>query len=271
MSTVLASQQKALLAVLFDSPCDEAVMALAPYADSRWARGIKAYQANGHALAERALQAAYPVVAQLLGEESFQALARAYWHATPPQLGDISQWGSGLASFVRHDQQLDDVPYLADVALLEWALHRCASAANLSVDAASFALLSEHEPAGIQLQLSPGCAAFTSSWPVVSIVNAHLLGSPEFAVVGQRVQEVAAEASLIWRAGFRPMLRQAWADEVLFVNSLLAGQSLAEALDQAPGLAIADWLPMAVQSGLLLGARLAPDFLNTTLAVPTLP
>ena len=69
-------------------------------------RGLEVYKANGHALAERALVAAYPVLAQMLGDESFSALARALWHATPPQCGDMAQWGDTLAEFVAASVQL---------------------------------------------------------------------------------------------------------------------------------------------------------------------
>ena len=46
--------------------------------------GLAAYRANAGALAERALAAAVPTVAQLLGDESFAGFARAFWTAHPP-------------------------------------------------------------------------------------------------------------------------------------------------------------------------------------------
>ena len=83
----LLAQQQALLNALFDWPRPDATQFIAAYARQSCARGLKVYQANGHLLAERALQAAYPVVAQLLGGESFADLARAVWHAHPPLRG----------------------------------------------------------------------------------------------------------------------------------------------------------------------------------------
>ena len=62
------------------------------------------------------------------------------------------------------------------------------------------------------------------------------------------------------RSGLRPLVRQAQAGEAAFVAALLRGQTLGAALDQAPALDIGAWLPMAVQTGLLLAVRLAlPD------------
>ncbi|NBX20829.1 MAG: hypothetical protein EBR58_05375, partial [Betaproteobacteria bacterium] len=77
MST-LAQQQQALVAALFDWPAENAMKNIAARAMDPGARGLKAYQSNAHALAERALQAAYPVLTQLLGVESMGDLARAY-------------------------------------------------------------------------------------------------------------------------------------------------------------------------------------------------
>ena len=97
----LAAQQQTLLKTLFEASARNAINLIAAYADSTGARGLKVYQTNGHMLAERALQAAYPVVVQLIGEESLAGLARAFWHAHPPQRGDLAQWGAELPEFVR--------------------------------------------------------------------------------------------------------------------------------------------------------------------------
>ncbi len=56
MSAALAAQQEALLAALWDGP--PAIQALAPLLQPSWQRGLQVYQANGTALAERALAAA---------------------------------------------------------------------------------------------------------------------------------------------------------------------------------------------------------------------
>ena len=253
----LAQQQQALLAMLFDWPNDDAIKNIAAYADSTWARGQKVYISNGHALACSALRAAYPVTAQLLGDESFEMLARALWHTHPPQCGDAAQWGGTLAAFIAGSEQLASEPYLADVATLEWALHTCAGAADGLVDAASFALLAEHDPSALLLLLSPGCISLRSAWPVVSIVNAHRQQHPALNHIGQMLREGVGEDALVWRHGLRAQMRLAQAGEAALVTALLNGQRLGGALDQAPALDISAWLPMAVQTGLLLGVRLA--------------
>ena len=266
--TPLALQQQALLDALFFWPADSAMKNIAAYAQDAGARGLKAYQTNGHALAERALQAAYPVVAQLLGEESMADLARALWHAHPPTCGDAAQWGGALAEFVRHSAQLQDEPYLADVAAAEWALHTCATAPDAPQDAqpdvASFALLAEHDPGALALQLAPGTAAVCSAWPVADIVLAHqalhtaavAIAPPTLAQVGQKLRDGVAQEAVIWREQLAPRLRPALPGEAALLGMLLAGKSLGEALEDSPALDFGAWFPLAVQTGLVLGATL---------------
>ena len=172
MST-LAQQQRTLLDALFAWPPEAAMQNIAACTIDTRARGLKAYQTNGHMLAERSLTAAYPVVQQLLGEESFADLARALWHAHPPTQGDLVRWGNALPGFLAGSAQLEEEPYLADVATLEWALHRIATLADQEPDLTSLALLTSEDPADLKLLLAVGCSTLQSAWPVASIWSAH--------------------------------------------------------------------------------------------------
>jgi hypothetical protein len=266
-SSALARQQQALLGALFIWPPQTAIENMADYACWTGERGLKAYQTNGHELALRALLAAYPVLAQLLGDESFAAFARAFWHSHPPTQGDLAQWGGGLAAFVQASAQLADEPYLGDMARLEWALHTCAGSADKTADPASFALLMEHDPAGLTLVLAPGCAVLPSAWPIASILRAHLqahltapLTTPlaaasPFDKVGQQLRDRVAQTAIVWRQGHLPRAREAGPGEAALLAGLLAGDSLDAAITGAPDLDFNTWLPMAVQTGLLLAAQ----------------
>ena len=250
----LASQQQALLGALFAWPAGDATAELAAYARVPWARGLIAYQTNGHAVAERALAGAYPVMQQLMGEQSFGSLARALWHAHPPQHGDVGQWGGELPAFVGASEQLREEPYLSDVAQAEWAMHCCASAADRWSAPTTFALLTECEPSDVCLELAPGCSVVRSRWPVASIVNAHLDATPTLQEAGAKLRAGVGEDAVVWRAGLRPGVRQALPGEADLLMALLQQASLDVALDAAPQLDFNAWLPMAVHSGLLLGA-----------------
>jgi len=257
MST-LARQQQALVAALFDWPADDAIKSIAAHVMDKDGRGLKAYQANGHALAVRALQAAYPVLTQLLGEESMGDLARAYWHAFPPQRGDLAHWGEGLEGFVAQSMQLQDVPYLPDVARLEWAVHSLATWEDAAPDPHSLALLTTEDPNTLWLRLAPGTTVVCSDWPITTLHAAHGDNGPSFEDVGRLLQARVAEDAVVWRQGFQPGIRAALAGEAAFLHALLAQDSLGAALDVAPNLDVSAWLPVAVQSGLLLAVQTGP-------------
>lgn len=263
-ATLLQEQQLLLLALLGNRDA----AALWPALQTSGARqplalrGLQAYQANGLALAERALAAAYPVLAQLLGEETFAPLARHFWARHPPQRGDLAWWGGALAEFLQAAPQLADEPFLGDVARIEWALHQAASASDVPPDWPSFSLLSGGDGAQATLTLGAGVALLASPYPVVSIVNAHLLGAPELAQAGELLSAGVGEHALVWRQGFKPRVRTSSAAEHALVSALQAGQLLAQALDAAAdtdGATEFDfngWLAGAVQTGLVTGAHL---------------
>ena len=262
--TTLALQQQTLLDALFDWPPQAAASRLALHAkgvgsDAR--RGLMVYQTNAHMLAERALRAAYPVLLQMVGDEGFADLARAFWHSHPPVRGDIAQWGELLEAWVRSSSQLQDTPYLSDVAQAEWALHRCATAPDRAPDLTTLSLLTTEDPQCLQLLLAPGVVSFRSDWPLASLLLAHLEGRPSLQAVGLELQRRTAQDVVVWRSGFQSSLRQALPSEVELLGALQSGMTLEPALACAVGLDFSQWLPLAVQTGLVLGVQHLP---NTT-------
>lgn len=261
-ATALAAQQQALLQALYLPRQADAMKCIAAYAQGQRAegqnhleRGLQAYRSNGHALAQRVLAAAYPVVAELLGAESFDGLSRHFWQSQAPVRGDLAQWGSEFAAFLAALKDLvREEPYLPDVARVEWDLHASATAADGQPDMASFALLENREPSELSLLLSAGAAGLASRFPVVSIVQAHLAGEPTLQEAGERLRGQVHEAALVWRQGLKPSLRHALPGEVLFIAALQEKRSLADSLSAAPELDFNQWLVPAVQTGLLLGA-----------------
>ncbi len=257
----LARQQQALLGALLARPhsaeARHHTAALGTQVLEPWSRGLAAYQANGHALAERALQAAFPVLATLIGEDSFALMAREFWHHHPPQQGDLAQWGQALPAFVAGNAQLADVPYLADVARVEWACHEAAGAPDAVADPASFARLGHADPDTFTLRLSPGAAVTVSDWPVASLVTAHLHGQPSLTQVAAQLQARQGECALVWRQGLRPRVAACAPAMAVLLQGLLQGHSLLQALNAAlatgASLDLAAWLQAAVTDGLVLG------------------
>ncbi len=276
MNPSLAMQQTALLDLLHS----HTINSVANYADfirenglfssknlATELRGLRAYRANAQALSASALQASYPVLQQLMGEENFQHLAQDAWQARPPERGDLAQWGGMLPAYLQQVPQLQALlrehPFLPDVARVEWALHEAATAADADLDAASFQWLASQDPAQLRLLLSPGCTVLPSIYPVVSLIQLH---DPRASALheGARAAIAASEpqTALIWRQGLRPMLSGADAASATLVEAALQGLPLSTALDAALALSadfdFSAWLRESVQTGLLIGVAWMP-------------
>lgn len=211
------------------------------------ARGLAAYRANAAAAAERALAAACPTVQQLLGEETFAAVARRLWQAAPPTRGDLAQWGDALPAWLEQDTALADEPFLADVARVDLAVHRAEMAPDAVLDPARLARLSDIDAARLQLRLAPGAALLISDHPVATIWQAHRSVAPDrFAPVRAAVAAGRGEPAFVWRQGWRGQVAALTPDQAIFTVALLAGASLADALDAAPALYFETWLLQAL-------------------------
>lgn len=81
-----------------------------------------------------ALAATYPTVEQLLGEEGFAAIALRFARSVRPVSPMLSDYGETFADWLALQPALGDLPYLADVARIDWMCveaHRAADASLL--------------------------------------------------------------------------------------------------------------------------------------------
>ncbi|MEZ5701171.1 MAG: hypothetical protein R3E42_03190 [Burkholderiaceae bacterium] len=143
----------------------------------------------------------------------------------------------------------------------EWALHRAATAADVAPDPASFARLTQEDPATLSLVLAPGATVVDSRYPVASLVLAHRGGTPSLQEVAQRLALGESESAVVWRCGMKPEVAPCSDPAGALLNSLLRGDDLNQALDRALGIAssatspfdFSAWLTRAVETHLVLG------------------
>jgi len=227
-------------------------------------RGLQAHRANAGALATRALAGAFPTVAALVGDASFAALARAFWHARPPARGDVGEWGDALPAFIDADRQLASEPYLGDVARLDWAVHAAAGAADAEAGRAAVERLGDTDPAALRIRLQPGTAVVASRHPIVAVCRAHHApaadGDDRFAAARAALAAGRGENALVRRDGWRVDVDALPAPDARFVGALLGGASLADALDDAgAGFGFEAWLHAALRAGAIAGVDVIPS------------
>lgn len=136
--------------------------------------GFAVYRNNALVTLIDALQERFPVTCQLVGEEFFRAMARAYASEHRPRSPLLFQYGNDFPIFVAGFMPAEDVPYLSDVARLEvaWsAAYHAPEASPLQPHA-----LTETAPDavfGMRLTLHPSTQILRSPYPVADVWAAH--------------------------------------------------------------------------------------------------
>ena len=85
----------------------------------------------------------FPIVEAFVGQQFLKACAIRFVHAHPPVGSDLESYGAEFADFLRGFPQAAGVPYVADIAALEWHIHTVqerAAEAVLSERSAKLAL-----------------------------------------------------------------------------------------------------------------------------------
>jgi len=263
-----ASRQQALLAAL-RSPRVEALPPGArglPGVAEQALSGLHAYRANAQAVAERSLVAAYPVLARLIGDEAMAALARDLWRVEPPLKGDLAWFGAGLAEWLGSIEAFRALPYLPDMARLEWAVHRAQVAADPAETPLDLQCLAG-DPETLQVRFVAGSAAVASPWPVFTIWREHRASpdaEPDLESARAALAAGRGDIAWVWRRGHRVEVTSLSVGENELHRRLQVGSALGPALSSTlagePDFSFEQWLTRALREGWLAGfARLSTD------------
>jgi hypothetical protein len=124
-----------------------------------------------------ALRAVYPVVEKLVGDGFFRYVAHNYLCAHRPRSGNLHDFGDAFASFLAGFAPAAELPYLPDVARLEWAWHEAFHAADAAAfDLARLAAVPAKQHATLRFVLHPSAHLLTSNFPIVRIFEINQEG-----------------------------------------------------------------------------------------------
>ncbi|MEY8831512.1 putative DNA-binding domain-containing protein [Sedimentitalea sp. XS_ASV28] len=174
-----------------------------------------------------ALHAGFPVLAKLLGKDNMDGMARMFVRAHPPTSTLMMFYGEALPDFIARLPQLSHLGYLPDIARLELALRHSYHAADATpIASESLASLSAETLLATRLTLTPSVRLVRSPWPIHDIWRYNTqAGAPKPTPTAQDV--------LITRAEFDPSPALLPPGGYAWVQALLQGQSIGQALDIA--------------------------------------
>lgn len=188
------------------------------------------YRGNMVAMQEKTLAAAFPVLQQLVGEEFFAALARAFGHACPSESGNLNLFGAHFARFLAQFPHVADYPYFPDVARLEWAVQGAyyADDGHKLLPSSLLGLAPEVLDQSC-FRLQPACSLIESKWAIADLWHAHQPGSG----IAFPPQLATPCHVLVCRPAWKPQVVALSAARHAMLAALAEGQTFGAALDMA--------------------------------------
>ena len=138
--------------------------------DEQPVQRFNVYRNNVHVSLVEAITATYPTVERLVGEAFFRAMARAFVGQALPRTPVLINYGGDFPAFIAGFAPARGLPYLGDVARLDWAWHQAYHAADaLAMDPQLLAGVAPERGGELVFTLHPSAQVLASGWPMVSI------------------------------------------------------------------------------------------------------
>jgi len=177
-----------------------------------------------------ALAANFPAVVALIGPDGFEALALRFSIAWPPASPVLSEYGAAFPDFLASQAILGDIPYIGDVARLEWAWNQAFHAPDamaLTPQALGQALENGET---VDLHFHPSARLLASSPPVLAIWRWARRSDPNSA---PPTAAAGGEHLLVLRPADEVLVRALDVGAFALLTALQAGRPLETALTAA--------------------------------------
>lgn len=160
---------------------------------------IQVYRNNFIISLSEVLEATYPCCKAVVGEECFAQIARQHVLIQPLGEGNVTDYGDGFSDTINNQPALvEAVPYLADLARLEWLVDRASQHIPINSDFPfeQLALITEDNLAQLVMEVAEPVYSFDAPYPVASLwqmitqdqIEQIDLSQPESVIIQHRPQ-----------------------------------------------------------------------------------
>ncbi len=184
-----------------------------------------------------ALETSYPAIHTLVGADFFALAAGRYMRRYPPKTGNLQDYGAQFPVFLADMEEAGTLPYLADVAGLEWARQQCYLAADVR-SLAEFEVICQLQAVGdasIRLTLHPSVQFVDSAHRIFDIWRYCMRSDSERSDSGRsdsgRLQlQGDGQPVCLWRDGAQVAMQVLDAPAGLFLQAIREGMDMQRAL-----------------------------------------
>lgn len=181
------------------------------------------YRGNFSGSLRGVLRAAYPVTSRIVGSDLFDEASSRFALANPPTEPSLSGYGAGFADFLKSVPGARPLPYLSDVARLEWARIEAYFAADAKpLTGECLRGIDDEAAASLVFDPHPSCRFVQSNYPIHRI---WLVNQPQCESV-PAMDFSKGESVVVVRPGADVEMHSLGAEELKITQSLLSGRSL---------------------------------------------
>lgn len=213
---------------------------------------LSVYSGGYVARAYEALKEGYEAVHRLLGDEKFMGMAEPYARSYPSHSYNLTWAGRHLPAFL-HDHPVPGMPYLEDLARLEWMIVESFHAFDVPpFDPSQLAKIPAEDWEQARLFFQSSVRLFSAEWPVLQLWSNRSTLDP-----GSIPLEKEKQYLLIGRRGVQVRCEYLDAKQYQLLEGLLGGRTLGEACEDlavSSGdelIPVTEWFARWVQDGLI--------------------
>ncbi|PPD42243.1 MAG: DUF2063 domain-containing protein [Methylocystis sp.] len=177
------------------------------------------------ALAER-----FPVCLRLVGAAFFRAMAKSFVRASPPRSPILAEYGDDFPEFIATFDPTRELPYLADVARLEWAIGRAYHATDATpLPLEAVRAIPANALGDAIFTLHPSVQIVSSHFPILSIWSTNA-----FDIAVQEVSLERGEDVLVLRPDLEVEAYLLPPGGFSFIAALIKGETVSAASSTDP-------------------------------------
>lgn len=178
------------------------------------------------------LASTYSVVAQLVGQDCFQQMAKQYIKTFPSRSPNLNDYGDNFPEFINTIAEVGSLPYLSDIARLEWLYLQCQNEeAAIAVSWEATAELFAQFGLGLCFKLQPHVRLLQSHYPIDDIWHWHQQHQQETLTLSNESVQI-----LLSKPTHQVEMTRLKASWFAWVSVFAHGKTLSELINQHPEL-----------------------------------
>ncbi|MBI2254698.1 MAG: putative DNA-binding domain-containing protein [Proteobacteria bacterium] len=210
---------------------------------------LSVYRNNHRISLAAALAVTFPTVTKLLGADAMQVVAGRFLMLHPPRQPCVAEYGNDFAGYLEGEALAGELPYLPDLARLDWALNRARTAADaMPYSAQDLAAESSDQLGDLQFVPHPSLTLLESKYALPQVYQ---------AIHGSTLATTAREGKpchlMIWRQLQDARFAAVGANVFASAQAIAAGGRLIDACKILQPSTLPDFMAHFLCSGAFVG------------------